>query len=58
MDIISRLNPIMVVCDSEVILATQQMAAIHVRELGKKIDSLESTNQEIISVLDVLTGGI
>lgn len=58
MDIISRLNPIMMVCDSEVILATQQMAAVHVRELGKKVDSLESMRQEIISALDVLTGGI
>jgi len=58
MDIISRLNPIMTVCDSEVILATQQMAAVHVRELGKKIDSLESMRLEIISALDVLTGGI
>ncbi|MBV5340694.1 MAG: hypothetical protein J0665_14245 [Deltaproteobacteria bacterium] len=34
------------------------MAAVHVRELGKKVDSLESLRQEIISALDVLTGGI
>ena len=48
----------MTVCDTEVILATQQMAAVHVRELGKKVDSLESMRLEIISALDVLTGGI
>ena len=57
-DVISRLNPILTVCDSEVILATQQMAAVHIRELGKKVDSLESKRLEIISALDVLTGGI
>lgn len=58
MEIVSRLNPIFTVCDSEVILATQQMAAVHIRELGKKVDSLESERLEIISALDVLTGGI
>jgi len=57
-DVISKLNPILTVCDSEVILATQQMAAVHIRELGKKVDSLESKRLEIISALDVLTGGI
>lgn len=56
--IISRLNPIFTVCDSEVILATQQMAAVHIRELGKKVDSLDSKRLEIISALDVLTSGI
>ena len=56
--VISRLNPIFTVCDSEVILATQQMAAVHIRELGKKVDSLDSKRQEIISALDVLTSGI
>ena len=58
MDIISRLNPLLTVCDSEVVLAPQQMAAVHVRELGKKVDSLESKRLEIISALDVLTSGI
>ena len=58
MEIVSRLNPIFTVCDSEVILATQQMAAVHIRELGKKVDSLESMRLEIISALDVLTSGI
>ena len=58
MDIISRFNPIMTVCESEVILATQQMAAVHVRELGKKVDSLEPMRLKIISALDVLTAGI
>jgi toxin CcdB len=58
MEVISRLNPILTVCDSEVILATQQMAAVHIRELGKKVDSLESMRLEIISALDVLTSGI
>jgi toxin CcdB len=57
-DIISRLNPMLAVCDTDVILATQQMAAVHLRELGKKVDSLESKRLEIISALDVLTGGI
>lgn len=56
--IISRLNPVFSVCDTEVILATQQMAAVHIRELGKKVDSLESMRLEIISALDVLTSGI
>lgn len=56
--IISRLNPIFSVCDSDVILATQQMAAVHIRELGNKIDSLASKRLEIISALDVLTSGI
>jgi len=58
MEIITRLNPVFSVCDSEVILATQQMAAVHIRELGKKVDSLESNRLEIISALDVLTSGI
>lgn len=57
-DIIPRLNPIFPVCDTEVVLATQQMAAVHIRELGKKVDSLESMRMEIISALDVLTSGI
>lgn len=56
--IISRLNPVFSVCDSDVILATQQMAAVHIRELGNKIDSLASKRLEIISALDVLTSGI
>jgi hypothetical protein len=34
------------------------MAAVHIRELGKKVDSLESMRMEIISALDVLTSGI
>lgn len=58
MEIISKLNPILTVCDSEVILATQQMTAVHIRELGKKVDSLESKRLEIVSALDVLTSGI
>lgn len=57
-DIISKLNPLFTVCDTEVILATQQMAAVHNRELGKKVDSLDANRLEIISALDVLTGGI
>lgn len=57
-DIISELNPLLTVCDTEVILATQQMAAVHNRELGKKVDSLDANRLEIISALDVLTGGI
>jgi toxin CcdB len=58
MDIIAKLNPILTVCDTEVVLAPQQMAAVHIRELGKKVDSLESMRMEIISALDVLTSGI
>lgn len=58
MAVICRLNPVFTVCDTEVILAPQQMAAVHIRELGKKVDSLESMRTEIISALDLLTGGI
>lgn len=55
---IQKLNPGFSVCDTEVVLAPQQMAAVHVRELGKKVDSLVSSKHEIISALDVLTAGI
>jgi len=58
MDIIAKLNPILTVCETEVILAPQQMAAVHIRELGKKVDSLVAMRMEIISALDVLTSGI
>ena len=57
-DIIAKLNPILTVCETEVILAPQQMAAVHIRELGKKVDSLESMRMEIITALDVLTSVI
>lgn len=57
-NIIQKLNPVFTVCDTEVILALQQMAAVHVRELGKKVDSLVASRLEIISALDVLTAGI
>lgn len=56
--IIQKLNPGFTVCDTEVILAPQQMAAVHVRELGKKVDTLVTSRHEIISALDVLTAGI
>lgn len=56
--IIARLNPVFSVCDSEVILATQQIAAVHIRELGNKVDSLASKRLEIVSALGVLTSGI
>lgn len=57
-DVIQKLNPLFSVCDSEVVLFPQQMAAVHVRELGKKMDSLSEAKVEIISALDVLTAGI
>lgn len=56
--IISRLNPVFSVCDVDVVLAPQQMAAVRVRELGKKVDSLVASRNEIVSALDVLSGGI
>lgn len=55
---IQKLNPEFTVCDTEVVLAPQQMAAVHVRELGKKVDTLVTSRHEIISALDVLTAGI
>lgn len=58
MDVIQKLNPAFTVYDTKVILIPQQMAAVHVRELGKKVDSLATSRHEIISALDVLTGGI
>jgi hypothetical protein len=39
-------------------LSLLQKVAVHLRELGKKVDSHESKRLEIISALDVLTGGI
>lgn len=56
--VISRLNPMFTVCDIDVVLAPQQMAAVRVRELGIKVDSLAISRNEIISALDVLSGGI
>ena len=56
--VIQNLNPGFTVCDMEVILAPQQMAAIRVRELGKKVDSLVTSRHEIVSALDILTGGV
>ncbi len=57
-DVIQKLNPEFTVCDTEVILFPQQMAAVHSRELGKKVDSLVASRHEIIAALDVLTSGI
>jgi len=57
-DVIPRLNPLFSVCDDDVFLFPQQMAAVHIRELGKKVDSLAASRNEIISALDVLTAGI
>jgi toxin CcdB len=56
--VIARLNPAFTVCDTEVFLAPQQMAAVHKRELGSKVDTLEAMRMEIFSALDVLAGGI
>ena len=55
---IQKLNPVFTVGDTDVVLAPQQMAAVHVRELGKKVDTLVMSRHEIISALDVLTAGI
>lgn len=53
-----RLNPIFSVEDRRVVMATADLAAVHRRDLGSRVSSLEPQRNDIIAALDFLITGI
>lgn len=54
---IKNLNPIVTIDEDDFMVLTQQMAAIHLKNLGQKIfDGLEK-RQEILSAIDLFITG-
>lgn len=53
-----RLNPIFSVEDHRVVMATAELAALHRRDLGAQVGSLEPHRSDIIGALDFLIRGI
>ena len=54
---ILHLNPIFHVANIRVVMSTAELAAIPIGALGKKVDTLEANENEIIAALDFLITG-
>jgi len=54
---IKELNPSMMINGKEVIVATQQMAAIHKKDIGSFVCEATNFRQQIISAIDFLITG-
>ena len=54
---LTKLNPIVTVANQELIVSTIEMAAISVKLLKNKIDSLADKRQEILDAIDFLVVG-
>ncbi|MCL9981909.1 MAG: CcdB family protein [Erythrobacter sp.] len=52
------LNPVFVLGGERYVLMTQFLSAIEVRELGQKVDSLESEGAVVLGALDFLLTGV
>jgi toxin CcdB len=55
--IIQNINPIVLVDKIEYIVLTQQMASIHNKSIGKKIDNANINRQDILAAIDFLITG-
>jgi len=53
-----RLNPVFDVLGQPVVLSTAELAGVHTRHLGPKVESLASERSTIVAALDVLISGI
>ncbi len=53
-----RLNPVFVVEGERVVMATADLAALHLSELGERVGSLAEHRDEIIAATDFLITGI
>ena len=54
---IKGLNPSVAINSKEYILLTQQMAAIHVKNLGPQVSGSQMNRHEILSAIDFLITG-
>lgn len=54
----ARLNPVFDVAGERMALVTQFAAAVHIRELGPVIASLEDAHEVVTAALDVLITGV
>lgn len=55
---ILRINPLLFVDGEKYIMATEEIAALHVRSLTEKIATLSAHRDEIIAAIDFLTTGV
>lgn len=53
-----RLNPVFTVENRPVVMATADLAALHIGELGDRVGSLADRRDEIIAAIDFLITGI
>jgi toxin CcdB len=54
---IKRLNPVFMIDGQSVVMATGDLAALHRRDLGAPIASLDSRRDDIVAALDFLITG-
>ncbi len=54
---IKNLNPILTMNNDDFMILTQQMAAIHLKNLGQKISDGSEKQKEILSAIDLLITG-
>jgi toxin CcdB len=53
-----RLNPVFIIEDRHMVMATADLAAIRLRDIGDHVMSLELQRTDIIAALDFLMTGI
>ncbi len=53
----TRLNPVFVVEETEVVMSTQLIFAMPLQHLGPMVDSLAAQDREILNALDMLISG-
>ena len=53
-----RLNPVFEIGGERLVMATQYMAAVPLKELRPKVSSLADRRDEIVRAIDVLMSGI
>jgi len=55
---LQRLNPAFTIEGVHVVMSTAELAAIHRRHLGERVDSLEAARAEIVAAFDMIIQGV